>query len=72
MTKIKIVRKEFYEDIWKTRYDVYEGFTGFPSTWPFMTKWVRSRTELTYQELVNYMKPYLTSLGKTKIIVKAK
>jgi hypothetical protein len=68
--KIKIVRREFYDEVWKTRYDVYVGFTGIPSTWPFITKWVLDMSNLTYQELVNYIKPNLVTRGKTKIIVK--
>lgn len=40
MEKIKIVRREFFQNgCYYTSYDTYHGFTGIPSTWPFMTKW---------------------------------
>ena len=70
--KIKIVRREIYHDgCYHTCYDMYYGFTGMPSTWPFMTKWVREKVGMTEEELRKYISPYLTSVGKVKIIVKA-
>lgn len=69
--KIKIVRREFFQDgCYYTCYDTYHGFTGIPSTWPFMTKWVRDKVGLDEKGLLNYMKTYLTTLGKVKVIVK--
>ena len=69
--KIKIVRREFFhKGCYYTTYDTYVGFTGFPSTWPFMTKWKRDKMGLTEEEMLNYMRQYLTSIGKVKVVVK--
>lgn len=71
--KIKIVRREMFHDgCYYTCYDVYHGFTGFPSTWPFKTKWVVDKVGLTELQLRQYMTFYLTTVGKVKIVVKAK
>ena len=73
MEKIKIVRHEiFCEDRCLTRYDIYCGFTGIPSTWPFMTKWILDKAGLTQEEMLRYMRCYLIVTGKVKIIVKSK
>ena len=70
--KIKIVRKEaFVDGCWHVWYDVYVGFVGIPSTWPFMTKWLLDKEGLTELQLKHYMLPYLTSTGKVEITVKA-
>lgn len=69
--KIKIVRREIFQDgCYYTCYDTYHGFTGIPSTWPFMTKWVIDKVGLDEKGLLNYMKTYLTTLGKVKVVVK--
>jgi hypothetical protein len=71
MTKIKIVRRElFHNGCFYTVYDTYEGFTGFPSTWPFMTKWIPDKVGLSEEEMLRYMKLHLTTVGKIKVIVK--
>ena len=31
-------------------YDIYCGFTGIPSTWPFHTKWVLYKASLSKEE----------------------
>jgi hypothetical protein len=70
-TKIKIVRREFFHDgCYYEVYDTYHGFTGMPSTWPFLTKWVRDKVGMTANEMLNYMRSYLTTVGKVKVIVK--
>lgn len=71
MEKIKIVRRESFQDnSYHTRYDIYYGFTGIPSTWPFMTKWVLDKAGLTEDEMLKRMKTHLTTKGKVKVIVK--
>lgn len=70
-TKIKIIGREYYHDGgYHTVYDVYHGFVGMPSTWPFMTKWVLDKASLEEKELARYIKPYITTGGTTKTIVK--
>lgn len=71
MTKIKIIRRELFHDgCYYTVYDVYEGFTGIPSTWPFMTKWIPDKMGLSEDEMLHYMRAHLTVVGKVKVIVK--
>ena len=71
MTKIKIIRREFFHDgRYYTFYDTYHGFTGMPATWPFMTKWVPDKVGLNEDEMLHYMRSYLTVTGKVKVIVK--
>lgn len=71
MEKIKIIRRESFQDgRYQTTYDTYVGFTGIPSTWPFMTKWVLDKESLTKDEMLRYMESYLTVVGKVKVIVK--
>lgn len=76
MEKIKIVRRQLNlsqvtppteEPV--TVYDIYCGFTGMPSTWPFMTKWIIDKAGLTESEMLRYMRLHLTTLGKVKIRV---
>lgn len=33
-------------------YDIYYGFTGFPTTFPFCTKWKIDRTGLSKEEMI--------------------
>ena len=71
MEKIKIVRREhFHDGCYHTCYDTYVGFTGIPSTWPFMTKWIADKVGLDERGLLKYMKSHLTTKGKVKVIVK--
>lgn len=71
MAKIKIIRREIYHDgCYHTVYDTYHGFTGMPSTWPFMTKWIEDKVGLTEEQMLHYMRSHLTVVGKTKVIVK--
>ena len=53
-------------------YDIYEGFTGFPSTWPFMTKWILDKAGLTEDEMVKYVRYYLTAYREIsfKVVVR--
>ena len=78
-TKIKIVRRQLNvsqitppTDEPVVGYDIYEGFTGFPSTWPFMTKWILDKAGLTEDEMVKYVRYYLTAYRDTscKVIVR--
>ena len=63
MAKIKIIRKVVsIEDFEKSgklgydhRWDVYHGFTGMPSTFPFCTKWVLDKKNLTREEVDKYL-----------------
>ena len=70
MEKIKICRTGvWYDGSDHTLYDTYVGFTGFPSTWPFMTKWIKDKEALTEEQLMKYMRCHLTTLGTVKVIV---
>lgn len=53
-------------------YDIYHGFTGFPSTWPFMTKWIIDKAGLTEDEMVKYVRYYLTAYRENafKVVVR--
>ena len=71
--KIKIVQRElFHKGCYYTCYDTYHGFTGMPATWPFLTKWESDKVGLSEKELMDYMKGYLTTVGKVKVIVEYK
>ena len=71
MEKIKIVGREYFNNgSYHTIYDVYVEFTGIPSSFPFLTKWIVDKTSLDEDELLKYMKTYITTGGKTKITVK--
>lgn len=73
MEKIKIVGRTYFNNgSYHTVYDVYVGFTGIPSTWPFMTKWIADKTSLDEDQLAKYMLRYISTGGKVKIIVKLK
>ena len=72
MNKFKIVRRESFQNgCYYTAYDVYEGFTGIPATWPFMTKWIPDKIGITEDEMLHHMKMHLTTVGKIKIIIKS-
>lgn len=70
MEKIKIVGREYFNNgNYHTLYDVYVGFTGIPSSFPFITKWILDKASVDEDELLKYMKTYITIGGKTKITV---
>ena len=73
-TKIKIVRRQLNvsqitppTDEPVVVYDIYEGFTGIPSTWPFMTKWIIDKAGLSEEEMLKHMRFQLTTLGRLDI-----
>lgn len=70
--KIKIIsRTENHlapEGCEETLYDVYAGFTGLPTTWPFCTKWVLYMAGLTKEELLKRLEKI--ALRNQKIIIK--
>ncbi len=49
-------------------YDIYFGFTGIPTTFPFCTKWKIGRAGLTKEELLEWFEK--TALGYQKVIIK--
>lgn len=70
--KIKIqARKEMHlapEGCEETIYDVYYGFTGIPTTFPFCTKWKIGNAGLTKKELIEWFEK--NACGYSKIIIK--
>lgn len=70
--KIKIVgRTEMHlapEGCEETIYDIYYGFVGFPTTWPFRTKWKIDKAGLSKEELVEWFEK--NACGYNKIIIK--
>lgn len=48
--------------------DIYHGFTGLPTTLPLLTKWKIAKSGLTEAEVIEYLKPYISS-GGVKIII---
>lgn len=49
-------------------YDVYAGFTGIPTTFPFHTKWKIDKAGLSKEELLEWFEK--TALGYQKVILK--
>lgn len=49
-------------------YDVYHGFNSIPPL-PFCTKWMIDKAGLCEQEMIDYMRPYLSTCGNYKIKV---
>ena len=49
-------------------YDIYFGFTGIPTTFPFCTKWKIGKADLTKEELLEWFEK--TALGYQKVIIK--
>ena len=49
-------------------YDIYVGFTGIPTTFPFCTKWKIDRVGLTKEELFEWFEK--TALCYQKVIIK--
>lgn len=60
--KIKVVRVS--EDV----YNIYHGFTGIPSTFPFCTKWMIDREGLTREEAAKYISRYALDYTPKAII----
>lgn len=52
----------------ETLYDVYYGFTGIPTTFPFCTKWKLDKAGLTKKELLEWFKK--NACVYQKIIIK--
>ncbi len=70
--KIKIqARNEMHlalEGREETIYDVYYGFTGIPTTFPFCTKWKIDKAGLTKEELVEWFEKNVC--GYMRVIIK--
>lgn len=71
--KIRIIgRTEMHlapEGCEETVWDIYYGFTGLPSTWPFHTKWKIMAAGLSKEEMHKWVERLC--LGSyTKIIIK--
>ena len=49
-------------------YDIYVGFTGIPTTFPFHTKWKIDEIGLTKEELLKWFEK--TALGYREAIIK--
>ena len=72
--KIKVVRRtlESLDEMKKEFvYDVYHGFTGMPSTFPFYTKWVLDRSGLSEKDVMKIIK-YWTIDSMNEAIIKSK
>ena len=52
----------------ETLYDVYYGFTGLPTTFPFCTKWKIDKAGLTKKELLEWFEK--SACVYRKIIIK--
>lgn len=52
----------------ETLYDVYYGFTGIPTTFPFCTKWKLDKAGLTKKELLEWFEK--NACVYQKIIIK--
>lgn len=49
-------------------YDIYFGFTGLPTTFPFHTKWKIYKAGLTKEELLEWFEK--TALGYQEVVIK--
>ena len=49
-------------------YDIYFGFTGLPTTFPFHTKWKIYKDGLTKEELLEWFEK--TALGYQEVVIK--
>ena len=49
-------------------YDIYVGFTGIPTTFPFHTKWKIDELGLTKEELLKWFEK--NALGYREVIIK--
>jgi len=52
----------------ETVYDIYFGFTGIPTTFPFHTKWKIYKAGLTKEEVLEWFEK--TALGYQEVIIK--
>lgn len=52
----------------ETVYDIYFGFTGIPTTFPFHTKWKIYKAGLAKEEVLEWFKN--TALGYQEVIIK--
>lgn len=50
------------EDIWV--YDIYYGFTGIPTTFPFCTKWKIDKAGLDRDEVIAYITKIVNSYSE--------
>lgn len=55
-------------DIDELVYDIYYGFTGMPTTFPFCTKWMIGKAGLTKEELIKWLEQ--TVCGYGEVIIK--
>lgn len=55
--KIKIERYEYSPS--EYHYNAYHGFTGFPVTFPFHTKWVLDKEGMNNIEMIEYVSRFL-------------
>lgn len=60
--KIKVVRVA--EDV----YNIYNGFTGIPFTFPFCTKWMIDREGVNRQEASEYISRYALDYTKKTVL----
>jgi hypothetical protein len=71
--KIKVIRRfeRFLapEGCEEEVYDIYHGFTGPPTTWPFHTKWIIDEAGLSRKEALDYLGRLLLDLS-AKVIIK--
>lgn len=49
-------------------YDIYFGFTGIPTTFPFHTKWKIDKAGLTKEELLDQFEKI--ALGRQEVVIK--
>ena len=69
--KIKIVSRIYQlpmTDEEELVYDVYVGFTGIPTTFPFHTKWKIDKAGLTKEELLEWFEKI--ALGYQEVVIK--
>ena len=69
--KIKIVARWSnlpMTDIDEWVYDIYYGFTGLPTTFPFCTKWKIDKAGLSKEELLKWFES--NAIGYQKVIIK--
>ena len=71
--KIKVIRRfeRFLapEGCEEEVYDIYHGFTGLPTTWPFHTKWIIDKAGLSRKEALDYLGRLLLDMS-AKVIIK--
>jgi hypothetical protein len=60
--KIKVVR------VAENVYNIYHGFTGFPITLPFHTKWMIDKAGITKEEASNYISRFALDFNREVIL----